>query len=696
MRKTTSLYSKDFTIASEILRDLILRREPIFLLAQVSKLMAKASYLQNTLANEKYFDTETQTRSFFGNSHFEAIACAVKIARHKARDSFKKEQGHVCIYDPTGVLEKFYNPFHATEDRSLTPGLSYFKDLASLQKTIKEEEVSGVLILDHKDINVNELKKCRLLCREKNVIFILDEFKIDFDTLTSVDYKKMINPDVILLSENIVKGQVPYGATIMTEDTYQPWNSMENMIIHSNTFGANRLSLEILIQVLQKTEWFDLLKADINPVLGGIDSDHALKMEYLMKYYNPNLTAVLSYLTLDRSVKYAYGSTIQFVNPDKSCVNVIDALANFGVNIRGYSPTDIIEEVLNVHDSETDYFQMLSDKLKEITGLAAVFPAVSGASAVGLAMRLAFLYNPKKTKAIVFRGGYAGKTLVSILGTAKEKYKKPFGPFYPGVIEIDLFADTAVEDFKNAIKNHDVALVWMELIQGEAGIRIFPEKLLSVVKNSKDEAGYLIGVDEIQTGIFRTGTFLNLEKRNVKPDIVTLAKAMSDMVYPMGAVLATDEVYTQAKQAFPESISDYEQIYLNQLGAHIALHAITKAIEWDVGKNAAERGQQLLSGLQEAAKPHSFVKEVRGDGLLIGLEFNPDSLPDAYKDMVGAKYAELSLLDEAPVLVYLASNNSLVTRFEPPLIITQEQVDMIIANARRTLKKLEQLFLDPT
>lgn len=238
-------------------------------------------------------------------------------------------------------------------------------------------------------------------------------------------------------------------------------------------------------------------------------------------------------------------------------------------------------------------------------------------------------------------------------------------------------------------RGKEVALFWFEPVQGEGGVLTIPDKVLELLRDLREDGGYLVALDEIQTGMFRTGPLLNSGAR-IAADVVTLAKGLADMTFPIGATLVSEEVYQRAHRRSPEVVDHLERYYLNQLGAHIALHGLRKATEAGLGDHVREMGEILKKGLEELRPLSSMIRDIRGTGLLQAIEFDPRpwgiSLP-MVGDYFGALFGGLCLRHpDRPLLTAYTLNNPSTVRIEPPLTVSRKEIEYLLSNLKDSLK----------
>ena len=307
-----------------------------------------------------------------------------------------------------------------------------------------------------------------------------------------------------------------------------------------------------------------------------------------------------------------------------------------------------------------DQLPLFYKEISELTGYEMALPMNSGAEAVETAIKLArkWAYQVKgvptnQAEIITFDGNFHGRTISIISFSSEEAYREGFGPFTNGFSTIP-YGD--IEALKHAISPNTAAIL-IEPIQGAAGVIVPPDGYLRQVKEICKKNEILFMADEIQTGLGRTGKLFACDHEAVRPDVMILGKALSGGFYPVSAVLA-DQPFLSLFQP-GEHGSTFGG---NPLGAAVARAALKVITSENLIQNSAIIGEYLSERLAEIPSRH--VKEVRGKGLLIGVELKPEA--------GGAgKFAEA--LMENGILVKETHEN--VIRFAPPLIIDRGTVD---------------------
>ncbi|MGC4379246.1 putrescine aminotransferase [Fictibacillus sp. Mic-4] len=366
----------------------------------------------------------------------------------------------------------------------------------------------------------------------------------------------------------------------------------------------------------------------------------------------------------------------------------IDCLGGFGIYNVGHRNPKVVKAVTDQLKRQALHSQDLLDPLRamlakilgEITpgDLKYAFFTNSGTESVEAALKLAKMYS-ERTTFISTTKAFHGKSLGSLSGTAKGIFRKPFLPLIPGFRHVP-FGDIDMmrKTFEVcALTGEDVAAVILEPIQGEGGIIIPPEGYLKQVRELCDEYGALLILDEVQTGMGRTGKMFAAELFDVVPDIICLAKAFGGGVMPAGAIVAREKVF---KSWFENPFMHTTTFGGNPLACAAAIATIDVLLEEKLPERAAEVGEYFLNELKEAAKGHEDkVLEIRGQGLMIGIEF--------HKDEIGYEVSK-GMFDNG-VLVAGTLINSKTIRIEPALTISYEEVNTVVKTFKEVLKNVK-------
>jgi len=401
-----------------------------------------------------------------------------------------------------------------------------------------------------------------------------------------------------------------------------------------------------------------------------VDRERILEevFEKYREYVNPGLANVLRFAGFGNIEESARGMRIR----DMAGNEYIDCLGGYGVFSIGHCHPKVVAAVARQLDrlplSTKIFFNKpladLCEKLAQITPgrLQYSFICNSGTEAVEGAIKVARMYTGRQNF-IATIGGFHGKSMGSLSASGRDIFKKPFSPLVPGFDHVP-FGDT--EALKEAV-NEETAGIIVEPVQGEGGIRIPPRGYLRAIRDLCDERGILMIVDEVQTGFGRTGTMFAVEHEGIAPDIMTMAKALGGGVMPIGAFSATPEVW---EASFHENPLIHTTTFGgNPLACVAALATIEVLQEENLPARAAEMGAFFLEQLRQVqARYPDIIKEVRGIGLMIGTEFEVEDVGEL---VIGG-------MARRGVVAAYTLNNPHVIRFEPPLIITREEIDTVV------------------
>lgn len=298
-----------------------------------------------------------------------------------------------------------------------------------------------------------------------------------------------------------------------------------------------------------------------------------------------------------------------------------------------------------------------------------VFFCNSGTEAIEAAIKLARRYGREILKQdryeiITMRGSFHGRTLGALTATAQEKFHKGFEPVVPGFRYVPFNDIRAVEQ---AINEHTCAVL-VEPVQGEGGVNVPAAGYLKSLRELCDKNNILLLLDEVQTGMGRTGKLFGYEHDGVTPDVAAIAKGLGAGM-PIGALLATDKAAPALNPG-----SHGSTFGGNPLACAAAIASLETLLEDNIIIPAVELlGKRFLQKLEGLKKKYGFVKDVRGKGLLIGMELDGEG-----KDVVAACIKEGFLIN---------CTMNTVLRFMPPLIITEEEIDQLIDALNRIFAK---------
>ena len=353
----------------------------------------------------------------------------------------------------------------------------------------------------------------------------------------------------------------------------------------------------------------------------------------------------------------------------------IDCMGGYGVALVGHRNERVVnalksqlEKIITVHSSF--YNKTREEFLKTLIsvapkGLSQVHLNNSGAEAVEAAIKFARKFTGKKGM-VAMTGSYHGKSMGALSLTFSPKYRKMFQPL---VEKVSFAKFGEIESLRSTI-DEDTGFVILEPIQGESGIHVAPDGYLQDVRKLCDEKGILLIFDEIQAGLGRTGRMWASEHWNTTPDIMCLAKGIAGGV-PMGATLVKSEILSVMGKG--EHSSTFGGNPLSCAAGTAALQALTQD---GLIENAEKMGKKFHEGLEALKEKHKIIREVRGKGLMIGVELKfevKDILMDGIKDGI--------------LLLYSGRN---ILRLLPPLVISEDDITKVLETLDSLLSKEEE------
>ncbi len=347
----------------------------------------------------------------------------------------------------------------------------------------------------------------------------------------------------------------------------------------------------------------------------------------------------------------------------------LDFLSGIGVMALGYSHPAVTKTIKEqagklVHVSNlfyTEFPSVLAQKLVKLSGLDRVFFSNSGTEAWEGALKIARAVASgkglkKRTKFLAMENSFHGRTMGSVATTYTEKYRKPFAPVMPGVTFVK-FND--VEDLKSKF-GEDVCAICIETIQGEGGIHPVSPEFLKTARELTEASGALLMLDEIQCGLGRTGKMFAYQHYKVKPDVVTLAKPLAAGL-PLGAIIVTADVAGAIHPGMHGTTFGG-----GPLACAVALEVLKVLEEEKILAHVKEVGGYFLDLLQQLDARHGCIVDVRGVGLMAGVELDSAEL---------AKAVQKAMLAEK---IIINRTHETVLRFLPPFIVTKKEVEVVV------------------
>ena len=366
----------------------------------------------------------------------------------------------------------------------------------------------------------------------------------------------------------------------------------------------------------------------------------------------------------NRGITFTKGNGVYLY--DQNGETYLDLGSNYGVNIFGYNHPSItkalqrqLNNLVNLHCSFNNHVrtQAAENLLKATSGrLSKIFFSNSGAEAIEAALKFARLATGK-SHFIAMKNAYHGKTLGALSATGGDRYRNPFLPLLWNFTHVSL---GDIEELQCSISSNTAAII-IEPVQGEGGIHVAPQEFYSQLQDICLRRNILLIVDEIQTGVGRTGTFLAGEQFGLKPDILCLGKGIAGGI-PIGVTLVTGEISSKIPVHIHTSTFGGNPL------ACAGILAVLKELEnGKVFDEVKELGKYFLDQLKSINTPK--IIEVRGLGLMIGMELEENATP------------VLRALQQDRIIALPAGSN--IVRFLPPLTITKNELDKAISTLKR-------------
>ena len=354
----------------------------------------------------------------------------------------------------------------------------------------------------------------------------------------------------------------------------------------------------------------------------------------------------------------------------------LDFVGGWAVNSLGHCPPvvvgAIVEQAQTLIQASNQFYTIPQIRLAELllqnSCLDKVFFCNSGAEANEGAVKLARRYGKRYLdgayEVITTMNSFHGRTLAMVAATGQSKFQQPYVPLPVGFVNVEY---NSIEAIKTATTKQTCAIM-LEPLQGEGGVNLPEDDYLAAVRIWCDQAGMLLILDEIQTGVSRAGTLFAYEQYGIEPDIMTLAKGLASGI-PIGAILAKDRASVFAPGEHGSTFGG------NPLACAAGYATLKFIIDNDIAGNARRVGQYFIAGLERLKQKFQFITDVRGRGLLVALEFSSDI----------ASSLVTACLDRG-LLVNRVKPNAL--RFMPPLITGKGEIDEALDILDKTLPSI--------
>ena len=426
--------------------------------------------------------------------------------------------------------------------------------------------------------------------------------------------------------------------------------------------------------------------------------------ENYKNHINPSMVKMLSLLNFDKNFVKADNVEVY----DEKGKKYLDFLGGYGSLNLGHNRKEIIEAVNKVSEKPNllqaslgSIYSAAAHNLAQIApgNLEISFFGNSGTEAVEGALKLARIATGNE-KIIYCKDSFHGKSYGSLSITGREKYQKHFNPLLPATEQVPFADRTALKEKLESSDN--IAAVILEPIQGEGGIIVPPKGYLKEVRELCDKHGVLMILDEIQTGLGRTGKLFAADLEGVVPDIMCLAKSLGGGIEPVGAYITKPDIWDKAYGTMEKALLHTSTFGGNARASAAVIASINYILANDLSEEAAQKGEYFLKELKQFEKQYDLVKEVRGKGLMIGIEFNQpdpgllDRISGGLVSKFSAEYMGAmvagSLNNDYQIITAYTLNNPNVIRLEPPLTVSFEQIDYVVDSLQDIFEKNSNLF----
>ncbi len=419
------------------------------------------------------------------------------------------------------------------------------------------------------------------------------------------------------------------------------------------------------------------------------------------KYMNPQLAKVVKTLGFDRFYVRGEGCYLY----DDEGAKYLDLLSGFGVFALGRSHPVVRDALHQALDADLPNMVQMDCAL--LPGLLAeqlvtrspdqierVYFCNSGAEAVEAAIKFARASTGRQRIAY-HAHAYHGLTMGALALNGSKEFKKPFGDMLPGAVEIP-FGD--VDALRAELRRGDVAAFIMEPIQGK-GVYELEGDVWRSLEAACRESGTLFICDEVQTGIGRTGRFYAFEHFGLRPDIITVSKALSGGYVPVGAMLTSDKIFRAVYSSMDRAMVHSTTFKGNQLAMVAGLATLQVFDDEGIVDHAASMGDVWKKKLGEVAERHEFVHEIRGRGQMIGIEFGAPTSPALKRRWRAVESARTALFTQSLVvplfqkhhiLTQVAADNVNIIKLLPALIAGEEEIDLFVSALDELLSDTEK------
>lgn len=653
-------------------------------------------------------------QSFLANSIEEALSGAIKLARysrHRGRarstglvlDPADRLAGFVCAQLKGGFEVEFLPGLIVAGRDELTRGkgvLGFRGEGQNGQAEIWDNSVDLlVLVAGPTGLLERHAEGIRRLVRRSApvVITCVDRATLAALRTESGGILREIVPDIVVFDESFVNHAVPFGAFTAHKSLFACWNRPGKATFHSTTFQPNTISTLHFMRSLAAADpgFYDRYRASLD----GVRTDPGRRGDWFRRYYHPALFRLIRTTGFDTGDVRAAGS---FVIVDGR--RIFDGVSGVACSFRGHNPTGYLDEMKRFPslpaaadrsitagsiETASTLEAELRRRLCDLTGLESFVPAVSGATAVENALKIALIAQYPKRQILALKAGFGGKTLFALTGTANRSYKERLDPLYGDVHYVDAFAVDACAQIESLLATGKVAVVQVELVQGVGGVRRAPEKVIRLLEAGRKEWGYLLLVDEVQTGMYRTGAFTMSQAIGLVPDLLLLGKATTDMMFPFALALYSARVEAMVERQGSDLERLIQKRYGYEQGYKTVLNVLRLGEEWDMPRKVTESAALVEQLLRAGLGSNKIVRDIRVFGLLIGIELDTRRWPQRWLHKRLSSFHLFNMMrhHQFPVLGGFCQYEPNVLKITPPLNASPDEIRQLCATVIDVLNR---------
>lgn len=687
-RDQALLRHHDSVSVLETCRQMISSQTPnllrLYLNPWVAQVCLCLEYLAMPLLRYPY-DACERCPSFLCNSREEAISGAIKLCRHlqlsqpnrRQSTSATESNEQICIViDDKGTLIDFEET--KLSDGSRIEFLPHIIRCTSdhAAKVLQNHPTTGCVVIASQSAEACPLN----LSHRRDILTVRCVTAQEIGCLITDHRSQPI--DVIVFDETFVNGGIPFAAFTTCQSRYAPWMKRSMSMFHSTTFQPATLPAMHFMKCMRQRSPSTLTA--ISEQLSAVIINTAARHRVYQTLYSPTLSNVIATTGFDRADPAASG---HFVRVGRR--SVLDGVAGVACSVRGHNPACYPDEIEAHTRDIASLREELHTELSLVCHLSGFIQATSGASAVEHALRLALTCHPERPYVLALEGGFGGKTLLALTGTSKAFYRDKTGPLYPHVIRVDPRSKTVLSDLDRAFTDYPIGLVQLELIQGVGGVREIPTSILEHLTDLRARHDCLLFVDEIQTGMYRTGPFLRSHDQHIFPDIVTIGKGACDMMFPMAGVLVGD-VITEKLDAVGSNLARRSSHrYGTAIGIATLLNTLRQARHERWEQRVREQAKVFAKRLKQGLQNCQNVQDVRVFGMLIGIELNTQGRIDRRFGGTLAKLWSLAMLNHPtqPLLIGFCQYEPHVLKLTPGLMMSDNEIEKVCNTIIETLHR---------